>query len=239
MSYRTTQAIVLQRSDWRENDRILTLFCPELGRQDVLCRSCRRPSSPLLAASELFTLGEYVLYQGKGRQILHSATVSEGFYPLRLSYPRLSHANLCTRAVLSAIQPEVAMEGLFILLARTLKRLAYDSLPAQAITCAFLLHFANLQGIKPRLNHCVRCQRRLGEEPAFLLPLEGGLCCQACGNKEPLRRLIPASSLDWLRQVLAQGIDKTPHLPEMLPTGQLISYINTHLDGKLPELQDE
>ena len=38
----TTNAIVLRRADYRENDRMLTLFSPTLGRIDALCRGCRR-----------------------------------------------------------------------------------------------------------------------------------------------------------------------------------------------------
>ena len=35
----TTNAIVLRRVDYRENDRMLTLFSPTLGRIDALCRA--------------------------------------------------------------------------------------------------------------------------------------------------------------------------------------------------------
>ena len=44
----TTHAIVLRRADYRENDRMLTLFSPSLGRIDALCRGCRRQKSPLM-----------------------------------------------------------------------------------------------------------------------------------------------------------------------------------------------
>ena len=54
MAQITTNAIVLRRADYRENDRMLTLFSPTLGRIDALARGCRRQKSPLMAASELF-----------------------------------------------------------------------------------------------------------------------------------------------------------------------------------------
>ena len=240
MPYRATQAIVLARSAWRENDRILTLFCPEIGRQEALCRGCRKPNSPLMAASELFSLGEYVLFQGKGRQVVQSCSVTEGFYPLRLSYSRLSYANVCAQAVLKAIQPEEPMPKLFILLARTLRRLAFEETPADAVTAAFLLHFASLQGVKPRLNHCVRCEKPLEEgAPGFLLPLEGGVCCPACGIKEPLRRQLAPDSLAWLRRVLATGISSAGPLPASVPYALLADYVSQHLDSRLPEAQPE
>ena len=41
-----TLAIVLRHADYRENDRMLTLLSPALGRVDALCRGCKRPRVP-------------------------------------------------------------------------------------------------------------------------------------------------------------------------------------------------
>ena len=87
----TTNAIVLRRADYRENDRMLTLFSPTLGRIDALCRGCRRQKSPLMAASELFCSGEYVLYQARERTTVISCQIADSYYPLRADYERLSH----------------------------------------------------------------------------------------------------------------------------------------------------
>ena len=87
----TTNAIVLRRVDYRENDRMLTLFSPTLGRIDALCRGCRRQKSPLMAASELFCTGEYVLYQARERTTVVSCQITDSYYPLRVDYERLSH----------------------------------------------------------------------------------------------------------------------------------------------------
>ena len=236
LPYRTTQALVLQRVDWRENDRILTLFSPEHGRVDALCRGCRKPKSPLLAASELFTLGEYVLFSGKGKEYVQSCHVIEGFYPLRLDYPRLSAAALLGSACLKAIQPEEPMGHLYILLARSLKRLAYEETPVEAVVSAFLLHFVTLMGVKPRLNHCVRCGKTMApSEGGYLLPEEDGICCRACGDRLPRRSWLTASQLAWLREILTLGIDKTSLSLKAYPLQLLRQYTEYKLETKLPE----
>lgn len=238
MPYRTTQAIVLQRVDWRENDRILTLFSPEAGRVDALCRGCRKPKSPLLAASELFTLGEYVLFSSKGREILQSCNVIEAFYPLRLDYQRLAAAAMMASACLKVIQPEEPMGHLFILLARSLKRLAFEDTPVEAVVSAFLLHHVTLQGVKPRLNHCVRCGAVMGEgEGGYLMPEEDGICCVPCGDKVPRRSWLTADQLAWLREVLTLGIDKTALAPATYPHELLRQYAEYKLETRLPSIQ--
>ena len=64
MAYVSTQALVLRSVNWRENDRIITLLTPQRGRVEALVRGCRKPKSALMGASQLFTLGNYVLFKG-------------------------------------------------------------------------------------------------------------------------------------------------------------------------------
>lgn len=236
MPYLNCQAIVLRRNDYRENDRMLTLFSPEHGRVDALCRGCRKPKGPLLSASEVFTMGEYVLFESKGRKTVQSCNVIESFYPLRLDYERLRHAALMAAACLKTIQPEEPMGHLYILLARSLKRLAYEDLPADAVSAAFLLHFVTINGFKPRLNHCSRCGKRMEEEGGYLLPDEDGVCCLSCGKDAPKRSYLTFEQLSWLREILSRGIDKTASLPNQVPMKVLKQYTEAKIESALPDI---
>ena len=60
-------AIVLRYANYRDNDRMLTLFSPTKGRIEALARGCRKPRSPILNASELFALGDFELYERGGK----------------------------------------------------------------------------------------------------------------------------------------------------------------------------
>ena len=112
----TTNAMVVRRVDYRENDRILTLFSPTLGRIDALCRGCRRQKSPLMAASELFCSGEYVLFQAKDRTTVVSCQITDSYYPLRSDFERLAHGMYALELCSAAIQPAQENERLFLLL---------------------------------------------------------------------------------------------------------------------------
>jgi DNA repair protein RecO (recombination protein O) len=240
LPYKNTQGIVLSRTDYRENDRMITLLSPDFGRVDALCRGCRKPKSPLMTAGELFCMGEYVLFSAASRETVTACTVIEAFYPLRLNYARLSYGAMMLSASQKMAQPGEAAPHLFILLARSLKRLSYEETPADQVGSAFLLHLAAISGFKPRLNHCVRCARRMGEEEGgFLLAQEGGICCSACGSRLPLRLMLPAATLAWLRQVLAIGIDKAETAPKEVPYAILADYVEYHIDSKLPAVTDE
>jgi DNA repair protein RecO (recombination protein O) len=188
-----------------------------------------------MAAAELFTWGEYVLFTGKGRTIVQSCQVTDNFYPLRTEYEKLQLASVMLHAALKVVQPEDPAKGLFILLARSLRRLAYSTLPPRAVAAAFLLHFSGVSGFAPRLDRCVRCGKALGDEGGYLIMQEGGVCCAACGTREPERLFIPAATLRWLREVAAQGIEKASPPPLDVPYNLLADFAGHHLDTKLPE----
>jgi DNA repair protein RecO (recombination protein O) len=61
----TTSALVLRHSDWRDYDRMVTLFSPTMGRVEAVVRGCRRPRSPLIHAAQIFNAGEFTISEAK------------------------------------------------------------------------------------------------------------------------------------------------------------------------------
>jgi DNA repair protein RecO len=62
-----TDALVIRHADYGDYDRMLTLVTPKHGRIEAVARGCRRLKSPLVNAAELFTSGEYTLFEKNGR----------------------------------------------------------------------------------------------------------------------------------------------------------------------------
>ncbi len=210
----TTEAIVLRRADYRENDRVLTLLSPSHGRIDALARGCKRSKSPIVACAEQFAMGEYVLYTGKGHATVTSAEMHETFYPLREDYEKLKFATYLVMLAEAAAQPSLPAQGMFMLLARSLSRLAYTDRDARAVTAAYLLHFFSVNGFAPELTHCVRCGREIADAPRHLFSLEdGGALCRACDDSFSDGSYVYHEQLLWMRDVLSRGIDKT-ELPD-------------------------
>ena len=230
----TTQGIVLRHADYREHDRMLTLLSPNLGRVEALCRGCKRPQSPLLAASEWFALGEYVLYAGKGRMTVTSCNLTESFYPLRTDYDKLKYATYLLALAEASVQPNERAVELFTLLARSLSRLAYSDLAPEAVTAAFLLHFASISGYRPRLSHCVHCGKRLEDESIRLMDLEeGGLVCLHCAETLSDVQRISLAQVQWMREILAIGIDKSLLPPQDAPAALLSKYAEMRLEKRI------
>ena len=227
----TVSAIVLRTVNYRDNDRMLTLLSPALGRLEVLARGCRRPKSPLMSASEVFCTGEYVLFSQRDRHILTSCTLHDSFYPLRLDYSLLSCGAYLLNLCEAAAQPGEESAPLFWLLLKTLHRLAYGQEDRRGLVSAFLLHYAVVLGYKPRLNHCVHCGRKLEQDEPVLFNCEaGGLSCAICPQTKNSLPLTIRQAL-WLKSVFNSGPEASNGLNGGdAPFDSLRCYVETRLE---------
>ena len=223
MAQLTTSAIVLRRADYRDNDRMLTLFSPTLGRIDALCRGCRRQKSPLMAASELFCSGEYVLYQTGERTTVVSCAVSESFYALRGDYERLAHGMYAQEN-----------ERLFLLLLRSLAHLCYSEIPPRRVTAVFLMGMTSLLGFRPQVGRCARCGKPIdaqGEGYVAAFSGEaGGVLCPACGPGEACR--LTAQDVRYLQDIMRRGLKSLTDAQAGCPDA-LFDALRAMAEGKL------
>ena len=223
-------AIVLRNAPYKDNDRMLTLLSPTRGRVEALARGCRRPKSPLLNASELFALGDFDFYERGGRMTVTSATLIETFYPLRADFDRLAVGTYLLNLCELSAQPGQNCQELFMLLLHTLSRLTFSEQEWKPLLAGFLLHFAAIGGVKPRLNHCISCGRRLSEEESVFFDLsEGGLCCRDCHQQG--QTPVAAAQARWMRMALQSGASAWVNQPDCYaPYTLLRAFVETRLD---------
>ena len=75
--------IILRYADYREVDRILTLFSREKGKIAISARGCRRQNNPISGSCQLFAYSEIVAFENRGRYTINTADLCEAFYPIR------------------------------------------------------------------------------------------------------------------------------------------------------------
>ncbi len=182
-----TNAVVIGRTDYRDNDRILTLFSPERGRLEVLARRAKSPKSPLLSASELFCSGEYVIYESREHATMVSCQVTDAFYPLREDYGRLSHGTLMLEMCRVVVQPDQPEPRFFLHFLRSLAHLAYGAENPRSVTAVFMAGLLSLNGYRPGVRKCAVCGTNLipddGKKYGFSVG-RGGILCDECRSAE-------------------------------------------------------
>ena len=100
MAAESVNGIVISYTDYRDNDRMLTLFTVERGRIDCKARNCRKPTAPLLACAQPFVYGEYTLFFSNDRATVNNCDIKESFYALREDPDRFMIASAVVRLCL-------------------------------------------------------------------------------------------------------------------------------------------
>ncbi len=180
--HKTTEALVLRATDYRESDQILTLFTRDLGKLTASARGVRKKNSPLAAGCQLLCWSEVVLFDYQGRWSVKEAASRRQFRGLWRDLERFALAcYFADVAQLLAVEGEPFPE----LLSLTLNSLhALDELtekPPALVKAAFELRCMCLAGYEPALDGCAVCGAEAPGEARFHLR-EGVLTCAGCGG---------------------------------------------------------
>lgn len=78
----TARGIVVSSMPVGENDKRIVLLTKELGKVSAFIRGAKKPTSPLLAAGNPFSFGEFTLYPGRNSYTVRSAHITSYFNEL-------------------------------------------------------------------------------------------------------------------------------------------------------------
>ncbi len=175
-----TDAIVLRRAEWRDYDRMVTLFTPEYGVIDCVARGCRRVKSQLMNATEPFCAGEYQLLYSKDRYTITQCRITDSFYSLREDYELLTHGAYWLRLLSEVLTNDTVYTELFGMTLKSLAYLANSGLPPALLTAMFEMRLWRLTGFSPNVSECVVCGRPAENAGLRFDAERGGCVCAVC-----------------------------------------------------------
>ena len=174
-----TDALVLGGIDYKDHDKLLTLFTAERGIVFVGIKGVRKPKAKLSFAAQPFAFAEYVLVEKGEHHTVKSAYSYDGFYPLRLDVERFYAANGIL-AVCKAVAPDgERLHTLFVATVQALKELAYEEADPIETLVGFMLNAAGEAGYYVDLDGCGICGAEPTGEPYFDFDA-GHFTCQEC-----------------------------------------------------------
>lgn len=196
--------IVTRYVNYRENDRILSIFTIDHGRIDAKARGCRRPASPLLPAAQPFVYGEFELFAGRDKYTVNQCAVEESFFPIREDIDRFAVGSAMLQLAHEAVQEREPNRPLFSLLYHALSFLAYaEPLDPIDLFLCYLLRYLNTIGYCPAVTSCARCGRDLrADTHVYASARAGGAICAACASGA---QEISKTALEAMRRMLLLG----------------------------------
>lgn len=198
-----TKAIVLNKVDYKDNDRILTLFSLEKGRITVNVKGVKKTASKLRPCSEIFFFGQYILNETRGRYTVTGFDTIDTFSALREDFDKLSAGVLMLKMCEKAIDEGEQEEELFVLLLKCLDALRENG-SVGGVLAVFLFKYCTVLGYAPQLEKCIKCGK--DEKLIYLDFALGGIVCSRCGTKTE-HIAITDRCLENLKNIVVLDVD--------------------------------
>jgi DNA repair protein RecO len=150
--YLQTPGFILKHSDWREVDRVYTIYTQKAGKLDIQARGVRKIGSKLRGHMQPFALVDLHLVRGKYRYQLIGADLTKR-YPLPVTGYSTGYGFYILELVNKITREEQRNDQVFELLKKgleTLRQAQGDSVEGlKKLRLAFLLKLLKIKGYDP------------------------------------------------------------------------------------------
>jgi DNA repair protein RecO (recombination protein O) len=190
MSIHKTEALVINRFNFRETSLIATFFTRDFGKMSGILKGIRTDIKKFASPLDLFSLNEIIFYKKRDTSLhlVSHCDLKDDYPHLRQTVAKMASASVMMELVSALMPVEDANEAAFDLTCACLNELQTNANPDKIITI-YKIKLLSLSGFKPNFNSCVACDTRITGDAKFSLNL-GGLLCVGCFRKDIAARVI-------------------------------------------------
>lgn len=189
-----TDGLITRVHEIGASDKLVNIITPDRGRIGVMVKGGRSPNSKLTPISQLFTYGNFEIYEKNSMYWLRSGSIMTPFYELSSDIEKVALATyLCDLANELSDEDEECDELLRLLL-NSLFLIGKGEKPSELIKSAFEMRAAAISGYLPELYGCAYCHSSVAEL-IYLDVMGGKLVCTECQAKRGKR--VPRISKDF------------------------------------------
>lgn len=196
--------LVIRETDYKDNDKILTVLTKELGKISVCAKGVRNSRSKNAHSVRFLCYSEFVLSGGTNNfYYMRQCNLVQSFYKISEDIVKLSLASYLS-ALAGEIVPECSESGEVLnLLLVTFYVLANQDKDLKTVKAAFELRLMAEQGYVPELGGCSQCGKVTN--PMFFDVGTGEIRCGECKARG---MKINANLLDALKYIINCPINK-------------------------------
>lgn len=208
-----TNGIVLRRRDYREFDRIITVFTEEYGKIDAVARGVRKIVSKLAGHLEPLSYASFMLARGRVFDVLATSVRLSSFRIPQTDLLAFALASYFFEAVDRMTRPNQQDKALFHLLVdylATFEHTADDSHRGTAFQRVLTTEYSLFQllralGFAPSLERCISGQEHLASAEVAGITLAGGGVVCAAHRKAGDELLQPSQQAVEALRLMADG----------------------------------
>ncbi|CUH94167.1 hypothetical protein P22_0229 [Propionispora sp. 2/2-37] len=176
-----TEAILLAVRDWREADRMVTLFSKEYGKLSAVAYGARRPSNRLAGSIQLFSQLDLSLESGKALDTIKQCEMKNSFRRVRENLFYMAYSSFLAEIVVELSPERQGEPRIFELLVDAFTLIAERNPRLVALAAAWQV--LAISGYLPEYRVCVECGNDL-HFPVFFDVHAGGVLCSFCKKND-------------------------------------------------------
>ena len=177
-----TKGIVLAQHNMGDNDAMVTLLTPDLGKIGCAAKGVKRPKSPLMAGTQFLCFGDFIIYKGVSSYSINSCEPIEIFYNIRLDIDKLKYASEIAKIVSEVTDENESDYKILQLVLNTMYLISETDKDLDFILSIFKIRLLSLIGFRPIVEHCTNCDEK--DDLKFFSFKDNGLKCSACGKQD-------------------------------------------------------
>lgn len=176
--YYQNNAIILKSIDYRESEKIVTVFTEKEGKIKAIARGTKKPNSSLRACTQPFVYSSLYLSRGKNMDIITQGKVLDFFGNCREDISRTLYCIYLMEVLDKSLMEKVKLPELFSITLQVLNHLDKAGLQPLAIRY-FEMKLLIQLGYQPVLHKCASCGQKHPLYNYFSVA-EGGVICSEC-----------------------------------------------------------
>lgn len=208
-SYKT-RAIIINRLNLGESDRILTLFSPEYGKIRAICKGSRKTKSKFGGHTELFSLADFIITTGKNLDIINDVTLTSSFLASSPDMEKIKTAYYFAEVVNKLLPDETPNAEVYELLLDCLMNI--NDTDIHLLQLIFVAKLLKILGIYPELSSCVKCEQKPDQNSIYFSKSAGGILDKSCSLHFEDAERTDVDTIKLWRHIVATSISSLKKL---------------------------
>lgn len=206
MATTKVKGIILSENNMGDYDKMLTILTPNFGKISCAAKGARRPKSALLAGTQLFCFGEYLMYKGTSTYHINSCETIEMFYNIRTDLDKLKYAIHLNKIVQDITEENENCYNILQLYLNALYTISETDKDMDLVVSIFKLRILCILGFTPRIMSCVNCKEK--EKLQYFSIRDNGLKCEACSKQDKSTLYMSESTLNAIKYTVTAPAKK-------------------------------
>lgn len=170
------------------------------GKISCVAKGARKSRSALLAGTQMFCFGEYLVYKGSQTYHINSVEPIEVFYNLRIDLDKLKYAVHINKIVQDVTHENQNCYKILQLVLNTLYTISEMDKNLDMVLGVFKLRLLCILGFTPQIMECVHCREK--DDLTYFSIRDNGIKCKICGKQDTSSIQVSQSSLNAIKYTI-------------------------------------